>query len=221
MFDWLKNIRWKAAGLCGLLLLTAIAINVWMVHSSESRAFPELSNLPTNDVGLLLGTGARKGGGRVNPHFQRRVEAAASLYHTGKIRHLLVSGDNWTEGCDETTQMREALLKLGVPEKAMTLDYSSLRTLDSVVRAKTVFGLTRLTVITEDFHVYRALFLCQAEGIEAVAFPCTTVPSRASSLTLVREWLARVKAWLDVYVLHTEPKFYGPRVEIKIAQPTS
>jgi SanA protein len=117
--------------------------------------------------------------------------------------------------------MKEELLKLGVPETAMTLDYAGFRTLDSVVRAKAVFGQTRLTVITDDFHVYRALFLCRSFGIEAVAFCSDEVPLEYSGKARTREWLARVKAWLDVYVLGTAPKFYGPPVVIKIISPTS
>jgi len=221
MLDRFRKIRWKAAWLGLLILLVPVAINVWMVRSGAARTFSDPAGLPVNDVGLVLGASARTFGGYANPHFQARVAAAAKLYQAGKVKHLLLSGDNHVKGYDEPSDMKEALMKLGVPESAMTLDYAGFRTLDSVARAKAVFGQTRLTVITDDFHVSRALFLCRAEGIEAVAFCSDAVPLKDSGKTRMREWLARVKAWLDVYVLQTGPRFYGPPVEIKIAPPAS
>jgi SanA protein len=152
----------------------------------------------------------------VNPHFQNRIEAAAKLYHNKKVKHLLVSGDNHVAGYDEPTEMRDWLLKLGVPDSAMTLDYAGFRTLDSVARAKNVFGQTRLTVITDDFHAQRALFLSRSYGIDAVAFLSEPVPLKYSRSTRMREWLARVKAVLDVYALHVGPRYSGPKIEIAI-----
>jgi SanA protein len=217
LFKRLRKIRWKAAWLGLLIALVPVAINVWIVRSGAARTFTDLASVPANDVGLVLGASPRAGE-YVNPHFQARIEAAARLYHAGKVKHLLLSGDNHIEGYDEPSSMKEMLVKLGVPEAAMTLDYAGFRTLDSVARAKAVFGQTRLTIITDDFHVARALFLCRAQGIEAVAFCSDTIPLKYSGMTRVRELLARVKAWLDVYVLRTGPKFYGPKVEIKIAE---
>ncbi|HEX9001665.1 MAG TPA: ElyC/SanA/YdcF family protein [Blastocatellia bacterium] len=219
MLDQWRKIRWKAAWIGLLLILMALAINGWIVRSGAARTFTDPASLPANDVGLVLGTSARTFGGYANPHFQARIAAAARLYQAGKLRHLLLSGDNHVQGYDEPSDMKEALARLGVPEAAMTLDYAGFRTLDSVARAKAVFGQTRLTVITDDFHVHRALFLCRAYGIDAVAFCSDNVPLEYSGKTRMREWLARVKAWLDVYILRTAPKFYGPPVEIKILLP--
>lgn len=203
-----------------LSLLSAIAINSWIVRSGAPKTFTDPANLPVNDVGLVLGASARVGDGYANPHFQARVTAAARLYHAGKIRHLLLSGDNHVKGYDEPSDMKDALAKLGVPETAVTLDYAGFRTLDSVARAKAVFGQSKLTIITDDFHVQRALFLCRAFDIDAVAFCSEKVPEKYSGGTRMREWLARVKAWLDVYLMRTQPKFYGPPVEIRIVPTT-
>jgi SanA protein len=112
--------------------------------------------------------------------------------------------------------MREALLQRGVPDAAMTLDYAGFRTLDSVVRAKAVFQQPRITIISDDFHVQRALFLADAYGLEAIAFTSRPVPEIYARKTIWREYFARVKAVLDVYLFGTEPKFYGPPVEIKL-----
>jgi SanA protein len=219
MIERLKQLRWKLVWACLAILLSTALINLWITQSAKPRVFHSLGDLPANDVGLVLGASPRAGGGFTNPHFQNRLEAAAKLYHGNKVKHLLLSGDNHIAGYDEPTEMRDALLNLGVPSTAMTLDYAGFRTLDSVVRAKAVFGQTRLTIITDNFHAQRALFLCQNYGIDAVAFCSKPVPLKYSGATQMREWMARVKAFLDVYALRTEPRFYGPKVEI-IIEPT-
>jgi len=170
MIRVLRRLRWKPVWACLLALLTIAPINLWITRSAKSRTFNRLDQLPANDVDLVLGSSARVRGGFPNPHFQNRVEAAAKLYHASKVNHLLLSGDNHTASYDESTDLQDALLKLGVPRSSMTLDYAGFRTLDSIVRAKTVFGLSRLTIITDDFHLQRALFISQSYGVDAVAF---------------------------------------------------
>ena len=137
------------------------------------------------------------------------MDAAAQLYREGKVRHLLVSGDNGRKEYDEPTSMRDALVKRGVPESAITLDYAGFRTLDSMARASLVFGLRRCTVVTDDFHLARALFLAQAQGVEAVGCQSLPVPWKRSWKTRIRELASRTVACLDVYVLHTQPHFCG------------
>jgi SanA protein len=198
-----------------LPVLLVCGMNLWIVKSTDSRVFNDSNALPNNDVALVLGTPSRVGGA-VNPHFAARMEAAAHLYRTGKVRHLLVSGDNHTRGYDEPTDMKEALVKLGVAEPAITMDYAGFRTLDSVVRAKEVFGLSRLTIITDNFHVNRALFLCLHYGINAVAYSSEKVPFGFSANSRFREVGARVKALMDVYLLNTKPRFLGEKIEISL-----
>ncbi len=210
--------KWRFAPLwaCLLILITAGLINLWITKSARSQTFKSLNRVPANDVGLVLGSSARVAGGYVNLHFRNRVEAAAKLYHAGKIKHLLLSGDNHASSYDEPTDMKDALLKLGVPRSAMTLDYAGFRTLDSILRAKTVFGLNKLTIVTDDFHSHRALFISRSYGVDAVAFCSKPIPAKFSESTRTREWFARVKAFLDIYALRTQPRFYGPKVEIFI-----
>lgn len=212
----LKKLWWKIAAV-GLALVALVAgSNYWVVHSTDSAVFSDIKALPTNNVGLVLGTGQLLRSGRANPHFRARVEAAAELYHAGKVKHLLLSGDNHVKTYDEPNDMKQALLALDVPESAMTLDYAGFRTLDSVVRARKVFGQSKFTIITDDFHANRAVFLAQHFGENAVAFCSSKVPVSFSARSRVREVAARVKAVLDVYVLHTQPKFLGDPVEVKI-----
>lgn len=213
-FNWKKLTVLSISLLAGALAACA-TINWWLINSTAARVFSDVTRLPANDVALVLGTSALTSGGYTNPHFKTRIEAATAAYQQGKVKHLLLSGDNHIQGYDEPSDMQTALLQRGVPASAMTLDYAGFRTLDSVARAKAVFGQTRLTVISDDFHVQRALFLCRVHGIEAVALSAAPVPETYARKTIWREYLARIKAVLDVFVLGTEPKFYGPPVEIK------
>jgi len=201
-----------------LLLVGVLALNEWIVRSTRSAIFTEVDAIPQNDVALVLGTGKYlRGSGKINPHFRKRIEAADALYHAGKVKHLLLSGDNHIAGYDEPTDMQESLLALNVPQSAMTLDYAGFRTLDSVVRARKIFGQSQVTIVTDDFHVARAIFLARHEGLDAVAFTSAKVSTLFSARTRIREVGARVKAALDVYVLHTQPHFLGEPIEIQVA----
>jgi SanA protein len=210
----------------GLMLLFVMALgagamtlgSAWVIRrAAAGRVFTDTERLPTNDVGLVLGTSKRTKGGRYdNAHFYNRIDAAAALYRSGRVHHLLLSGDNGTRGYDEPTDMRDALLARGVPADALTLDYAGFRTLDSIVRARKVFGQTRLTIITDPFHAARALFLARHYGIDAVAFPSKDVALRYSTKSKTREYLANVKACLDLYVLRTQPKFLGAEEPVRV-----
>jgi SanA protein len=209
-----RHWRKLAGAALGMAVLVG-TLNIWLVKSCSAAVYRDISTLPSRDVGLVLGTVRLLRSGSVNPHFQARIDAAAELYRQGKARHLLLSGDNHRRGYDEPTDMKEALLAKGVPGSVMTLDYAGFRTLDSVVRAKKVFGQTKLTLITDDFHAPRAVFLSRHFGIDAVAFSAEPVSLNRSIRSRVRELAARVKAVLDVYFLHTRPKFLGETIEIK------
>ncbi|MGZ4987179.1 MAG: SanA/YdcF family protein, partial [Limisphaerales bacterium] len=149
---------WRTFAISFLLLLSAFAAaNFWIIHSARPYIYADITALPSNAVGLVLGTGPFTGKGNTNLHFTVRVEAAAKLYKSGKVKHLLLSGDNHIRGYDEPTEMKNALLKLGIPESAMTLDYAGLRTLDSMERARKIFGQTKLTLVTEQFHAARSV----------------------------------------------------------------
>ena len=197
------------AGSFLLLLVFIIACNVWVVHSTADKIFYSSDVIPSNDAALVLGTTKRLRGGIENPFFKYRMEAAARLYHEKKVKSLILSGDNGSTYYNEPWDMRKALLKLGVPEEAMTLDYAGFRTFDSIVRCKEVFNQNRITIISQAFHDSRALFICQRYGIQAVAFAARDVPGSQSFKTMVREYLARPKAILDIYVLGATPKFLG------------
>lgn len=202
---------------CALLLLGAVPAiggNLWITLRAHGRVFSRFNDVPVNDVALVLGTSSRTRGGHRNPFFAGRISAAAELFRAGKVRHLLLSGDNGTVRYDEASEMRRALVKEGVPESAMTLDYAGFRTLDSVARAHDVFGLARVTIVTDDFHAERSVLLARHFGIDAQVFCSRPVPLRWSKKTRLREIAARLKALLDLYVLRTKPHFLGERITL-------
>jgi SanA protein len=201
-------------GLAGLALIAGA--NWWVVHQSSGKIVATRALLPVNDVALVLGTSPKVMGGWANPFFEGRMNTAAQLYREGRVRHLLLSGDNGQRGYDEPTAMRKALLARGIPLEAITLDYAGFRTLDSIARAGAVFGLQHFTIVTDDFHQPRAIFLARSFGLDAVGIPSEHVPFRSSKKTRLRELASRVKACLDVYLLHTQPKFSGPPEKIDL-----
>jgi SanA protein len=205
-----------AAGLmfCGALILA----NTLCQASARGKVYHSTALVPANDVGLVLGTARFTKRGYPNLHFERRITAAAELFHSGKVRHLLVSGDNHVEGYDEATDMMNALVEAGVPAQHITRDYAGFRTLDSIVRAKKVFGLERCTIITENFHCPRALWIAGVHKVDAIAFAAPDLRSlRWSARVRAREVLARALCGLDLYVWNRQPKFYGPLETIHVA----
>jgi len=212
-----RRTFWLALILGTWLLLAFITgANYWVLHSTREAIITDPARLPVNDVALVLGTSRYNANGSDNPFFRGRINTAAYLYHQGKVRHLLVSGDNGHNGYDEPTWMRDALMTRGVPGSAITLDYAGFRTLDSMARAKAVFGLHRFTIVTDDFHQARSIFLARSLGLEVVGFPSERVRYWWSKKVRTRELISRTVACLDVYVFHTRPKLYGPPVKIEI-----
>jgi len=142
------------------------------------------------------------------------MDAAATLYKAGRVRKLLVSGDNGTPYYDEPTAMRDALVSRGVPEKDIVLDYAGFRTLDSVVRAHKVFGVDQCTIVTDDFHLPRALYIARNVHLDAIGYQTEPLSRSVSPWTYVRETGARSLVWIDLHVLNRQPKFLGPRQQI-------
>lgn len=210
---WLKRIvLWSIS----LFIIVLITCNVWIVKSTEDQVFSDLSKLPNHRIALVLGTSYRSVGGGPNPFFEYRIKMAAELYRMGKIDHFILSGDNSTVFYNEPVEMRKALIKTGVPTTAITLDYAGLRTLDSVVRSKAIFGQDKITIITQTFHSYRALFISNYYGIDAVAMVAEDPELDRTFKVRLREYLARTKAVLDLYIFGTPPRHLGEKENINI-----
>ena len=204
-----------------ILLVLIAAIFVFIVVSNyaieshaQDKTYDEVSAIPKNKVGLVLGTSKTLQNGRVNLYFKYRIEATVALYKAGKIEFVLVSGDNSTTSYDEPTDFKSALIKKGIPEHKIFLDYAGFRTLDSVIRAKEIFGQEKMTIISQEFHNERAIYLAEKNDIEAIGFNARDVSRRYGIKVQIREYLARTKVFLDM-LLGVEPKFLGEKVEIK------
>lgn len=200
-----RSLLWAAALAVGVVLL----INNWVINNSEAYVYANWSLLPENEVGLVLGTSPYARNGRPNPQFHGRIEAAVQLYQLGKIKKIIVSGANPDATYNEPRQMWRELTKAGVPSQAITMDFAGVRTFDSMRRAQDVFGLEQLTVITQEYHAYRAVFLAKKLGIRVSGYAAPSDRIGVFSRTYIREVFARVKAVLDLYVLSTQPKFLG------------
>ena len=203
----------RAQSLAGVALAATLGIG-WADHIVEARAAPYVSSssgsLPELKVGLLLGCSKQLADGRPNLFFVKRIAAAAQLFKAGKVQYLLVSGDNSRQSYDEPTDMRRALLAAGVPSARIVLDYAGFRTLDSVLRAKDVFGLRRFIVISQRFHDLRAVYLARAHGVEAYGYAAADVGGADGLRVRLREVFSRTFALLDVSVLKSRPHFDGP-----------
>lgn len=197
--------------LSGLIL----ALPWWLITwTTKNMVYRDIDILPFHAVWLLLGT-TPSANGMNNIFFSTRIEAAKTLYEKGKIRQILVSGDNSTSAYNEPEMMRKALLKAGIPECAITLDYAGFDTLDSVVRAKTIFGQEwGFTIISQPFHVERAIFLAHSRGIEAIGFGTVNIAFETGFRTYIREIGARWKAILET-LLGTEAATLGKKEALR------
>lgn len=212
---WMKRIFLTLS----ILFLTLFIItNLWIVRSTKNSVFSDINKIPHHRIALVLGTSHKTSKGDPNPFFEKRIETAAALYKKGKIDHLILSGDNRTIYYNEPMAMLKALLKKDVPASAITLDYAGLRTLDSIVRCKEIFGQNKFIIITQPFHSYRALFISRYHHINAIAMVAEEPDFEYSFKVRIREYLARTKAVLDLYILKTPPRFLGQKEQINVQE---
>ena len=210
---WLKRVLLTGLG-CFLLGIALLAYAYYSASwASRGKLFDDVSKLPAAKVGLVFGTSDRYKG-RENKYFRYRIDAAVEVWNSGKVETLIVSGDNREEDYNEPKKMKVALVKEGVPEDRIVCDYAGLRTLDSVVRAKRIFGANKIIVISQQFQNERAIYLAQANEMEAYGFNAQDVDFKAGFKTQFREIGARVKMWLDVNYLDTKPTHLGDKVTL-------
>ena len=208
LFHW--KLLMLGFGVGGALVL---GCHYWVETVAGPFCHDDVSTVPKMKAAVVLGC-APTIQGRPNLFFTKRMEAAVRLHQAGKVEALIVSGDNGSKEYDEATAMKVALVKAGIPEKAIYLDYAGFRTLDSVVRAKEVFGQEAFVVVSQRFHNERAVFLARQSGIQAVGYDAADLRGSRGMMTRLREYLARVQAVLDVTLLGTQPRFLGKPVVI-------
>lgn len=201
------------------ILFASVAIlivfcNQYTAWYARNYLYDTTSSIPANKVGVILGTSKKLGDGRRNMYFYNRIDAAVELYKAGKIQYILVSGDNATRYYNEPKDMKNALLNRNVPDSAIYMDRAGFSTFDSMIRSRKVFGQDRITIISQKFHNERAVFIAREKGIDAVGYNAEDVDAYNGFKTRVRELLARVKVFLDLYILNQSPKKLGPGINI-------
>jgi SanA protein len=187
-----------------LILLFSVFSNLWVLFNTRGYIFSSSQDIPANEVALVLGTSKKLMGGKPNPYFHYRIDAAAELYNNHKVERFILSGDNRTRYYNEPNDMKVALMRLGVPDSVITLDVAGLRTFDSVIRSKEIFGCQKVTIVTQEFHSSRAVFIGKYFDIDAYGFVAQNVPFNKSFKLFIREYFARTKAVLDVLLLDLE-----------------
>jgi SanA protein len=200
--------------MAAVFLIGVLLVDRSISWQAEKQIFHQVSKLPDFDVALVLGT-SKYLGRTLNDYYAHRIEAAIELYNKGKVTSFLLSGDNAHRSYNEPWTMKRDLLRADVPEQAIHLDYAGFRTLDSIVRAKEVFNTDRFIIVTQQFHCERALFIANHYQINAVCLAVPGPQQRSGAMIRAREILARVKAILDLYIFHTQPKFLGPKEPIQ------
>lgn len=212
-----RPMRWTLVGLAGCVMLAAavFAVSEWYTYAqSKDRAFWTTDELPGDAVAVVLGC-APKLGERNNLYFLQRMDAAARLWKSGKVSAMIVSGDNSSHDYNEPEAMKAALVAKGVPEERIVCDFAGLRTLDSVVRARDIFGVNRVIFVSQEFHNERALAIAGYLGMDAYAFNASNaVGDYYRRASWMRERAARVAMMLDLWVLNRSPKYMGKREQL-------
>lgn len=200
-------------GVVGIYLILASCDSI-IENATIDRTYWNLKEVPKNKVGLVLGTSNRLVGGGSNPYYTNRIKATLELFKAGKIDYVLVSGDNSTLYYNEPTVFKKDLVHGGIPSEKIFLDYAGFRTLDSMVRAKYIFGLDSVTIISQKFHNERAIYIAEQKGLYAIGYNAEDLSIKYGLKVHLREYFARVKVFIDL-ALNTQPKFFGEKIEIK------
>lgn len=209
-----KKIIKIAAAVFIFVLIVIIVCNILVSSSTKNSVYDNPQNIPYKKVGLLLGTSKYLKNGRINQYWKNRIDATVELYKLKKIKFVIISGDNGKSTYDEPTDMKNELVKLGIPASVIFLDYAGFRTFDSMIRAQKIFSQQSFTVISQRFHNERAINIGQHYGIEAIGYNAKDVSANKGFKTNLREIFARVKLFID-FAIDKQPKFLGEKVEIK------
>lgn len=205
----IKYIVMRAAIAVGIVAAAVLAVlltcNAIVVHNAKGRIYSDTKSIPEKDVALLLGTSpTSRITSRTNYFYEYRIQAAAELYHAKKVNKILISGDEHSHrGVDETLCMQRDLVKKGVPAEDILRDGKGYRTEATIKNAYNRFGFKSFTVVSQHFHNERSLFLADRLGLpltDVQAYDAESPKHALSYITYAREYLARVKMFLDLYL---------------------
>jgi SanA protein len=214
MPDMLKHIVrriWRKLPLFALLTLVILFLPRLVTGVYAADRIYGVEEAPVKRVAIVFGAGLRRDG-TPTAILRDRVETAVNLYFDGKVEKILMSGDNRFENYNEPESMRQYALSLGVPPAAIALDYAGRRTYDTCYRARAIFGVESALLISQKFHLPRAVFLCNTLGLESDGVEANGRRYRNRALLIwnIREQLATVGAFLDVYVSNPIPVLGDP-----------
>jgi SanA protein len=213
------RLKWYKLAPFGIVALLVVVLgfpwyaNILVSNAGINKTYNRVEEVPYTRVGLLLGTSRFVKSGSKNLYFKYRIEAATSLLKSGKIKYLIISGDNGNKSYDEPTDMKNELVANGIDSTKLYLDYAGFRTFDSIVRAKEVFGQDTLLIISQKFHNERAIYIANRLGMHAIGFNAKDVQKAYGLKTTIREWFARVKVMVDFW-FGVDPKFLGKKITI-------
>ena len=197
-----------------IFLIFGTSCFYWIENSNRKNIFINTDDVPSCKTGLILGTSRYLVGGNQNLYFTYRIDAAVKLFKANKVQKLILSGDNRVNDYNEPKEMKKALLAQNIPDSCLVMDYAGLRTFDSMVRCKEVFGQDSVIVISQQFHNARALFIANRIGLTAFGFNAQQVINQKVWKMKLREFFSRIKCVLDLYVFSTKAKHLGNKIII-------
>ncbi len=199
-----RQILYSSIAILVILVIIIALCNISVDRNAEGRTFSNINDVPTMQTALLLGTNPKtRDGKRPSSFYLARINATAELYKHGKFRQLIISGDR-REGYDEPQTMRHDLIERGVPDSIIMMDGQGYRTLLSLRNSKQYFGIHDMIIISQKWHNERSIFLADKMNIKAVGYNADDVRHPRAIWTHIRELLARVKLFIDLYVTHRE-----------------
>lgn len=201
----------------GLAVLAPLALRGWVSRRYSGQIFGRVTETPPMPAAIVFGAGYWPSG-RLSDALADRMDTAIDLYTAGKVNKLLLTGDNQIVDYNEPAVMAEYALARGVPRQDLVLDYAGRRTYDSCYRARTIFGLDRAVLVTQAFHLPRALYTCQRLGLDAVGVVADRHRYVRAAWFRFRELLALVRAWLDLNLLRPLPVL-GEPIPVDWGQP--
>jgi vancomycin permeability regulator SanA len=198
-------------GLALLLLavLAGVVPGAYAYFRYRSIIYSDPSDVPVAPVAIVFGAAIRPGG-LPSSMLADRIDAAVALYKAGKVQQILMSGDNGSADYDEVTAMKRWAVQHGVPEDRIALDHAGFRTYDSCYRAKSVFGIDKAVLVTQEYHLHRALYLANSLGIDAVGLKAGLDSYPRQSYYDLREAAALAVSWYEINVTRPLPRYLGP-----------